>query len=208
MVIPQTIQVISSLLLAFVLAGGFAVIGLVTTEYPHTYFLLLSPRRCWALYAYALLYGVVGVVLALTLNSLITTHLLRVEGLGLSKPVVRAIYVGVATKSFLQFSLFSIGEDRVGIATVTNIFEKPLLRAITLNEDNFVKEYLKPYIRRYPSSADVRKRIIADIPAKIPNDERKAFELDIRHETKTTAEAMRLTLMTLGRYTLNRIFPL
>ncbi len=202
------LQAVGPPILAFLLAGLFAAVELLTTKYQHTYFLLLSLRRCWPLYIYTLIYAAIGAILAIILSYLVAQHILRIEGLGLDQPWIRAIYVGIATKSFLQFSLFSVGEERVGIATVTKMFEPPLLRSIDLDEDHFVKEYLRPYVDRYPDIRDVRQRIIADIPASMPDQERKALELDIGHKVGSSREAMSQTLRQLGRRALTRIFPL
>ncbi len=177
------IQTVGPPAVAFVLAGGFATIELLTTRYRHTYFLLLPPFRCWALYIYAFMYATVGLALALVLTYLIQARVLRVEGLGLDQSWLRALYVGVATKGFLQFSVVSIGEERIGPATIMKAFEPAILHAITIDEDNLVKNYLDPYAQRYPVVADVRKRILDDVPANMPKQERQAFEMDISTTT-------------------------
>jgi len=195
--------------LAFVLAGGFAFAELLTTKYPRTAFLIVSPRRCWPLYLYAFTYAVTGAVLTIILSYLIANHILRVEGLGLDRPWVRAIYVGVAAKSFLQFTLFSIGEERVGITTITKMFEPAILRTIDLDENHFVNEYLNRYTHRYSTIEEVRKRFSNDeIPQGLPEEERKGLEMDIRYKEDEPRPAMRAVLKKMGKRSFNRIFPL
>ena len=98
--------------------------------------------------------------------------LLRLEGLGLDITWVRAIYVGVFTESFLDFSLFSMGDQQFGLATIVQAFEPQLKRRMDLAEDHLMKVYLKSRITHYSDLRDVRKRIIEDIPDTLPTKRR------------------------------------
>lgn len=194
-------------ILAFAIASIFTGLELLTTRYRQTYFLLLPPGRCWSLYIYAAIYGVVAAILTLILNTLIASNVLRLEGLGLDNPWVRAVYAGFFTKSLLDFSLFSVGEQRFGFATIVQAFEPTLMRHMVLAEDHWMKVYMAARVKKYMDLDDVRQRIIADIPVSLPEQEKKALELDIR-EVETVQRAMRLALRQLGRDSFERIFPL
>jgi len=194
--------------LAFIIAGFLAVLKLLTeAPYKHTFFLLLPKGRCWSLYIYGIIYGIIAACLTLILTTLIAKQILRIEGLGLENKVVRALYVGFFTEAFLDFSLFSIGEQRFGLATIVQAFEPTLKTNIVLDEDHWTKVYIKDRVARYPDIEDVRKCIIADIPVSLPEQEKAAFELDVSKADRTSP-AMRLALRQLGRRSFERIFPL
>jgi len=190
------------------LASAFTALTLLTTRYQHTYFLLLwPPYRSWSLYVYSAIYGVIAAVLTFVLSTLIARDILRVEGLGLDNPGIRAVYIGLFTKSLMDFSLFSVGEQRFGFASVVQTVEPTLTRNIDLAEDHWVKVYMADRVGRYTDLDEVRRRIIGEIPQSLPDQEKAAFELDIS-KMDSVPQAMRSTLRQFGKRSFERIFPI
>src|SRR5437764_2682259 len=85
---------------ALLVASSVTILGIVTTQYPRTYF-LLTPLMCPWLYVYGLTYGVIAL-------GIVSTDILHLKTLGFSNPWLQAIAVGVSVKSFLHIHIFSI----------------------------------------------------------------------------------------------------
>lgn len=197
-------------LLAFVIAGLVAVLELVTTpRYSRTFF-VLTPRRCWALYAYGLIYGVVALLVTLGLNSLIGAGSLQLQGLDLSNPWVQAMAIGLTVKAFLHVRLFNatVGSQSVpiGIETLVQLFEPWLLRTIEIDLFNGVRDFLNPRAQRYSNLNVVRQLIKDNVPESLPEQERVAFLVDIERK-ESVLTAMEAFLRFLGKTTFDRVFP-
>ncbi len=200
-------------ILAFATAAAVSASELITTRYPRTYFLL---KRSRALYAYVLIYGFIAFGVLFLSDALVRAGTVKLEGLGLSSPWVRAIAVGITVKAFLHINLFTVGAGSqskpVGLETVVQLFEPQLLRTITLDEDDAVKRYIQPRAARYPPDNpnnlnNVKALIKDNVPAALPDEERAAFENDV-DKAPTVTRAMEKFLRFVGRATFERVFPL
>lgn len=195
-------------LVALVVACGIAAIELVTSRYPQTYF-VLSPRLCWELYVYSLVYGVIAFLVTLEIGSLTTLGTVRLEGLGLGNPWVQAIAVGIAIKAFLHIRLFTatVGSQSVpiGVETIVQLFEPWLLRQVEIKEFNGVREFLEPKAKVYSDIEAVRQLINANVPGTLPLQERIAFTNDV-NQAESVLKAMDLYLHFLGRMSFDRVF--
>lgn len=194
-------------LLAFGIATLATLLELVTSKYPRTFFLL---KRSWALYAYPVIYGVIGFGVTVGLGLFVETGTIKVEGLGLSNPWIQAIAVGLSIKAFLHLRLFSVGIGSqsfpIGVETIVQVFEPWLLRTIELHHFSMSREFLTSRANRYHDLNDVRARITANLPPTFPDQERAAFLADVGRTT-TVTEAMELYLAFLGKRNFDRVFP-
>jgi hypothetical protein len=199
----------SLVILAFAIAAFISALELITSKYPQTYFLLLAGSRSF--YTYAIVYGVIAAAIVLGLDALVSSQTVKLEGLGLSSPWIRATAVGLTVKAFLHINLFNvtIGSQSmpVGVESFVQLFEPALLRGILLDEFNAVRNYIHPYAVKYSTLADNKARIKGNIPPSLLAQERAAFENDV-DKAGTVTEAMEFFLRFLGRKTFNRVFPL
>ena len=198
-------------LVAMVIASGIAAIELITSKYPHTYF-VLTLRKCWALYAYSLVYGVIALVATLGLSSLEGANLYQLKGIGLSNPWVRSVAVALTIKAILHIRLFTatVGTASfpVGVETLVQIFEPWLLRMRTIDIDAFtaLRDFLAPRERKYPDITDVLERIRENIPSTLPQEERVAFLADLDTQDRVIV-VMERYIRWLGKSNFNRVFP-
>ncbi len=194
-------------LLAFGLAALIASLELITSKYPRTYFLL---RRSWALYAYALIYGLIGFGVMLGLHLLLQADVVKLEGLGLSSPWVQSIAIGVSIKAFLHIRLYSVSAGAqsfpIGIETMVQIFEPWLLRTIELEHYSAGREFIGPRVNKFSDLTAVKTSITANIPSTFSNEERAGFLAGVGKAT-TVTEAMELYLGFLGKRNFDRVFP-
>lgn len=193
--------------LAFLIASLLVSVELLTSKYPRTFFLL---KRCWAIYAYALIYGAIGFGAALGLTSLIQAEAIKVEGLGLSSPWVQSLAIGLTIRAFLHIRLFSVGVGGqsfpVGVETLVQLFEPWLLRTIEVEQFNAARDFIAPRAKKYTDLADVKARIRAGIPQSLPSQEKTAFLADVERAT-AVLDALELYLSFLGRRSFDRVFP-
>lgn len=195
--------------LAFVVACAIAVLEVITSRYPRTYF-VLTPTRSWALYAHAAIYGLIAFGVTLGLSALTDSGVVRLEGLGLGDPWVQSLAAGLTVKAFLHIRLFSatVGSQSfpIGVESLVQLFEPWLLASIATDEFNGVREFLEPRAQRYPDLNDVRQRIHDNLPRLLTEQERAAFLRDVEAASRTT-DAMELYLGLLGKRTFDRVFP-
>lgn len=199
------INLICPALLAFILASLVAWLELITSNYPRTVFFI---RKYWALYVYALVYGVVGfaVMLALPLLDI------KLEGPLVSNRWMQAVAVGLSTKAFLHIRLFTVGSAPIGIESIIHLFEPTLLQYIDLEEYFKVKEFLNPRVATYdvppppPALEAVKQRVLAGLPTSFAGAERVSFETDL-NKANSIAGAMEVYLRRFGRRLFNQTLP-
>lgn len=192
--------------LAFVLASLLTTVELITTKYPHTAYLL---RRCWALYAYALIYGVIAVGVTIFWNALSTAGMMHVQGADLSNPWLRALAVGFTVKAFLHVRFFSVtvGSDSfpIGIETAVQLFEPWLLSTIDLDHFLALGQYIGTRAAKYNNLQNVQTAIQQNTPQN-PSTLSRAFLSDVQRST-TVADALRLYLTFVGTKLFDSTFP-
>lgn len=198
-------------LISFTIGTLMTLGELLTSKYPRTSFLLL--RRSWALYLYAVIYGVISLGVMLVFKPLSEAGYVKLAGLGLSNIWVRAIVVGVATKAFLHISLFSVGGSSIGskpiplgTETIVHLFEPWLLETIILDDFNAVKEFIGKAVAHYPDLAAVKQTMIEELPQNLPKENIVALKEDLNTKT-SVGGAMELYLRSLGSGTFKRVFP-
>jgi len=193
-------------LLTFVIATSLTWVEFRTSRYPNTGFLLRRSRGLWS---YCVVYGVIALGGFLLSNALISTSKLKIEGLGLESPYVRAVVLGLAAKAIMQLNIFTVTSGStsfpIGFQTVVQLFEPYLLRVIVLDEFNSVRQFVDPFAARY-ADLDAVKRLIKDnIPASLSAQEQAAFENEIDKDVKTRV-AMERFLRFLGKKSFERVF--
>jgi hypothetical protein len=197
-------------LLSLVLATSLAALELITSKYPRTLSLL---RRSWAFYSYAIVYGIIAFCVMLSLQALVKTGTVKLEGLGLANPWVQALAIGVTFKALLHIRLFSvsIGAESfpVGVETLVQLFEPWLLRTIELDHFNALRNYIAPRAQKYIDLDLVKKQIAQNLPPSISADgaEGKAFLADVQR-AGSVSEALRLYMNAVGRRLFDSVFPL
>ena len=168
---------------SFLIAFSVAWLELVTSKYPRTIGLFY---RSWALWAYAILYGVISFGFTLGYEPLVRSGVLSaVTGLQakgdapakagtapngggreIHTPWLVAIVFGLSAKALMHIRLFAVpvpgSQERfpVGPETVVQLFEPWLLRTIDVQEDLAVSRYLG--VRRWvtPSWRSSRQLLI------------------------------------------------
>src|SRR5271167_1257446 len=116
--------------LAFAISGFFTVLELVTSKYPYTFFLL---RKSALLYFYGAIYGLLAAGAYLLLP--VISDQVKLTGIAVGNPWVRAVAVGFTIKAFLHVRLFDVnmGPGRsfpLGVESLVQVFEPWLLRKI------------------------------------------------------------------------------
>ncbi len=194
-------------LLAAAVASGLVGLELITGKYPRTWFLL---GRCWPLWIYCAIYGVLAAGVFLGLDTLMASGKIQLEG---GRPVsdwATALVVGVSVKSFLHINLFNVTINAqpfpVGLETFVQLFEPHLLREILLYEFNGVRDFVSTRAEKYPDVEAVRKIIRENIPSSLPGPETGAFRDDLA-KAQSSIEALEKGLRFLGKSTFLRIFP-
>jgi len=200
---------LGSSVLALFTASGITLLELITTEYPRTYTFLL--RNSKKIYAYSFVYGVIAFGVTLGIDSLITSKIVTLEGIGLSNPWVRALAIGLTVKAFLHIRLFTVGvsggdQFPIGIETVVLLFEPWLLRGIEIDHFDTLRAYIQPSLAKYNDLQNVKQRIAANVPTSLPDKERNTFIGDLKKKT-SIVEAMEDFLRYLGTHSFERAFP-
>jgi hypothetical protein len=199
----SSLMFLGPFVVAFATASIITGLELVTSKYPGTWFLVI---RDPAFLLYIALYGILAVAGFWLLDALVAAEKIKLEGLGLSSPWVKALYVGIAVKALLHINIAKVGTTPIGLELAVQLFEPQLLRTILLNEFSAVREYVAPYAAKYPGLPMVQAKIKANIPPSLPAAERAAFENDIDHAPNEQI-ALEKFLGFLGRRTFNRVFP-
>lgn len=194
--------------LAFVVAAGVSLSELITSEYARTHFLLWKSR---SLYAYSVIYGLLGLFFMVILDVLIAEEIVKLEGIGLENPWVQAVVIGVTIKAFLHIRLFNVNAGSVnfpvGVETLVQIFEPWLLRNIELDHFNASRALISPRAQKYNDIDQVKSLITENIPATFKKQEKAALNSDLA-KTQTITEAMEIFLYYLGKESFDRVFPL
>jgi hypothetical protein len=193
--------------LAFVIASFIAVLELITSKYPRTFFLL---KNCSVLYIYGLIYGVIGFAVMLGLNYLVSHKAVTLEGFGLSNPWWQAVAVGLSVKAFLHLRIFSVGVGPqsfpIGTETIMQLFEPWLLRTTELYHFNAGRHFIASRALKYPVLDDVKTKTKANIPGSFSSTEKAAFVADV-DKAPSVDDAMELFINFLGKSTFDRVFP-
>lgn len=194
-------------LLAFLIAAFIAVLELITSKYPRTFFLL---KKCLALYIYALIYGAIGFAVMVGLKYLVSQKTITLEGLGLSSPWWQAVALGLSVKAFLHLRIFSVGVGPqsfpIGTETIVQLFEPWLLRTIELHHFNAGRDFIASRALKYPVVNDVKTKTKFNVPASFSSTERAAFLADI-DKAPSVEDTMELFINFLGKSTFDRVFP-
>lgn len=193
-------------ILAFVIASVLVSLELVTSKYPRTVYLL---RRCWALYAYAFIYGVIAAGVTFFWTTLSAAGKVQAQGLDFSNPWVRAGAVGIAVKAFLHIRFFTVGAGAdafpVGVETIVQLFEPWLLDTIDLDHFQALVRYIAPRAATYNNPENVRTAIQQNTP-KSQSTSGRAFLSDVQ-QASSVAEAMRFYLVFVGTKLFDATFP-
>jgi hypothetical protein len=194
--------------ISFVVGASVALLELITSKYPRTFFLL---KKSSALYAYTLIYGFLSFLVMLLVKSLIHAKIISLEGIGISNEWIQALVVGVTTKAILHIRLFNVTFGRqsfpVGVETFVYMFEPWLLRTLDLDEFNAVRSFIATAQNKYNDLTDVKNKIKNNIPRSLTGIEKAAFITDL-NEKATVLESMELYLQSFGRKSFERVFPL
>jgi hypothetical protein len=194
-------------IVAFFTAFVIVLLELLTTNYSRTSFVLVKES---ALYTYGAVYGLIAVIVLLTLNALTNAKTITVEGLGLSSPYIRALIVGISVKALLHINIATVKvgskSTPIGLETIVQLFEPALLRTIELSKFNGIRKYIEPYTRTRTRITTIKSIIKKNIPQSFSREEIAALEKDINKATDKT-ELFELVIENLGKKTLERIFP-
>ena len=193
--------------LAFAIGAFIAVLELLTSKYPRTFFLL---NKCAALYGYAAIYGLIAFGVMLGLDYLIAEKTVTLQGFGLSNPWWRAVAVGLSVKAFLHLRIFSVGVGGqsfpIGTETLVQLFEPWLLRTMELYHFNEGRNFIASRAAKYPDINLVKTKIKANVPATFSAADKAAFIADI-DKAPSVDDAMELFINFLGTRTFDRVFP-
>lgn len=194
-------------ILAFLVATSVTLLELITSKYPRTFFLMKKSCSC---YIYSIVYGFIAFFIMLGLDSLVKEGVLKLEGLGLSYPVVQALAVGLTIKAFLHIRLFNIVSGAqsfpVGIESIVQLFEPWLIRTTELYHFNASANYITLHSRSHSDLEKVKKTIKDNLPPTLTSQEKTAFQADIDRVTNVF-DAMILYLSTVGKKSFERVFP-
>lgn len=197
-------MLIAQLTIAFVTAAFFAALELITRDYPRTFSFI---KKSWALWIYTFTYGFISLLSVLVLDS---TELIKVEGLGLANPLVRAFAVGTLVKAFLHIRLFNatVGTQSfpVGVETLTQTFEPYLLQTIDFYHFSSVRAFLQPYTERYKDIREVKRRIKDNLPPNLAEDVKKGMTGALE-KGSSIVELMDSYLRLMGKHNFKRVFP-
>jgi hypothetical protein len=192
---------------AFFIATILTWVELRTSKYPNTSFLIRWSRPLWI---YCFIYGVIALVGFLLSNLLITSAKLKIEGLGLESPYVRAVVMGISAKAIMQLNIFTVTSGAtsfpIGFQTIVQLFEPYLLRLIVLDEFNAVRQFVAPCATRHTDLDKVKRDIKQNIPGSLSQQERAAFENEVDKDQRVQ-DAMERFIRFLGRSTFTRVFP-
>jgi len=207
--VPHWLTVILAALLALLISSVMSAIQLVTSQYPNTWF-LFTPRKSKAFYAYCiLLWGGVGFVTSLLLNTLIANDVVTIKGLNLQSPWVRAVIVGLSAKAFAQLSFYdlTVGTRTVplGPGLIVQPVQPWLLKQIGQDEGSDLRNFVTDRAAKYPDLQNVRWRI-KHAPHDLTGSDRIAFELQI-DAALTVEEAMEIHVRVQGRKSFYTAFP-
>jgi hypothetical protein len=193
-------------LLAFVIALALTWVEFRTSKYPNTGFLICWSRPLWF---YCIIYGLIALGGFILSDWLISTSALKIEGLGLKSPYVRAVVLGFSSKAIMQLNLYTVTSGStsfpIGFQTIVQLFEPYLLRLVVLDEFNEVRQFVKPIAARHADLNVVKNAIKQNIPASLSSQERAAFENEIDKDTQVH-ETMERFLRFLGKRTFERVF--
>ncbi len=195
---------------AAIIAFLTTLLGLITSRYPRTYFLV---AKCPSLYIYCLIYGIIGFVVTLGLDALIDANLLEISGLGTDNPWVRSIAIGISSKAFLNLELFSFSStgsgttSPVGLKSLVAIFEPWLMESIELYEHSNMRELVGERAETIKISlSEAQDRAIRDLPERILDKKVvTALKVDIQQKG-SIEEVMELYLREFGRKNFDRVF--
>jgi len=194
-------------LVAFAIAVALTWVEFRTSKYPNTGFLIRWSRPLWI---YCGIYGLIALGGFLLSDWLISTSALKIEGLGLKSPYVRAAVLGVSSKAIMQLNIFTVTSGSssfpIGFQTVVQLFEPFLLRLIVLDEFNAVRQFVAPFASKCTDLNAVKTTIKQNIPSSLSAQERAAFENEIDKDTQVR-DGMERFLRFLGKRTFERVFP-
>lgn len=197
----------SPVILAFLIGSFFTGLDLVTGKYPRTWFLVRQSRLFWI---YCGIYGTISAAGYLASDALIAAGKIQLDSEVLGSPWLRAVVVGISIKSFLHINLFNVTVNSqpfpVGLETLVQVFEPPMLRTILFDEFNAVRHFVAPLAAKHPDVSAVRQTIIQNIPPTLPGQEVGAFKDELSKAADAT-DAMEKGLRFLGKKTFVRIFP-
>lgn len=202
---------IATTALPYITAGIIAFLisffGLITEKFPRTYFLVINPRNSFYPYVYSAVYGLAAFLTAMTITELIDDKTLKIEGLYLQSTWARSIYIGIATRSFFNISLFSVGDKSVGIKSLVDIIEPRILKQILLDEHDALSRYILPATRKHNGNLrTLKNKAIQDIPEELfDNKEFAAIKAGIM-STETSRMVFIRYLKAMGKKNYERLF--
>ena len=193
--------------IAFAVVAFFSLLELVTSEFPQTISFL---RRSWAFYAYGFAYGALAFIATIGINKLSAANAIKLEGLGLSSPWIRAFAIGISFKALLHIRLFTVTAGGqtfpVGVETLVQLFEPWLKRRINIQHWNATQAFIGTRTKKYNDLKQVQARIVINLPTNLPETELKAFRADVL-QTTSVEQAMEQYLIVSAARPLTAYFP-
>jgi hypothetical protein len=191
-------------LVAFGVAWIVVIVELLSSEYPRTYFALTKSK---SLALYAAFYGLLAVIALFLFATVVDIRL--ANGVALMSPWVTAAICGASIKSVLQLNIATIriGSERIpiGLKTLVQLFEPPLLRSIAFQEFLGVRALVSKFVTADRVIGEVKRAATDGIPPSLPKAEREGFSADV--ELSTSVErVMTLYLRFAGREAFTRVF--
>jgi hypothetical protein len=110
--------------------------------------------------------------------------LVTIEGIGLTNPWIKALFVGLSIKAFLHIRIFSVSTGPgqsfpFGLETFVQLFEPWMLRTLDLDHYAEQSDFIRPRATRCPNVADARTQAKANPPPSFSTAETAVFEADI-----------------------------
>jgi hypothetical protein len=194
------------LALTFVVATVVTAIELITTKYPRTPGFVTKSR--W-FYAYILVYGALGAT-ALALLPLVGSEI-RMTGVGLENPWVKALLVGFSVKAVLHIRIVTVstGPNQsfpVGLETLVQLFEPWMLTSLELDHFSAQQAFIKPRAAKQGSLAAAKKAALSNIPPGFPAAVKTALIGDI-NRCMTAQEVLSAYLKYVGIKLTDSTFP-
>jgi hypothetical protein len=191
---------------AFIIAALVTALELVTSKYPRTArFCFKSP---W-FFGYVLIYGFLGAG-ALALLPLLSSQV-TIEGVGLTNPWIKAVFVGLSIKAFLHIRIFSVSTGPgqtfpFGLESFVQLFEPWMLRTLELDHYSAQSEFIAPRAAKFATLAEVQSTAKTHVPPALSPAERAAFDGDI-DQAVSPAEAIAAYLKYAGIKLTAHAFP-
>lgn len=198
---------ILQILLAMIVAALVSGLELITSTYPRTFSFI---SRCKSFYVYVSVYAGFAFLVMLFIDFLVANKSVTLEGSLIANGWALAVLVGISIKAFLHISLFNVTVGTrsfpIGVESLMRMFEPWLLQQIELFHFNSLRRYIAPKSASHNNLATVKKTVLANIPSRFSEAEKRAFQDDVKKAT-SVVDVMEMFLIFVGRGTFDRVFP-